>query len=93
MWPPVLYTEQEIVTNEDRKIVLTPRRGGTIIQIIRVEEILKIFSFCWLQSPTELNLWTIESLILRNRILPANYSAFSDMINDGKGFQLIILIN
>lgn len=61
--------------------------------IIHVEEILKILSFCWLQSAAELNLWTIESLILKNRILPANYSAFRDMINDVKGFQLIVLIN
>lgn len=50
-------------------------------------------AFCWLQSAAKLNLWTIESLISKNCILPANYSAFRDMINDVKGFQFIVLIN
>lgn len=87
----MLYIEQEIISNEDRKSL--QKWDETIIQIIHVEEILKILSSCWLQSAAELNLWTIESLILKNHILPANYSAFRDMINDVKGFQLIVLIN
>lgn len=87
----MLYIEQEIISNEDRKSL--QKWDETIIQIIYVEEILKILSFSWLQSAAELNLWTIESLILKNRILPSNYSAFCDMINDVKGFQLIVLIN
>lgn len=87
----MLYIEQEIISNEDRKSL--QKWDETIIQIIHVEEILKILSFSWLQSAAELNLWTTESLILKNRILPSNYSAFRDMINDVKGFQLIVLIN
>lgn len=70
MWPPVLFIEQEIITNEDKKKRIGAKKWGeTIIQIIHAEDTLKILSFCWLQSAVELNLWTTESLISKDHIL------------------------
>lgn len=94
MWPPGLYIEQEIITNEEENINTGYKNEVKLsFRSSMLKKHWKSPIFCWLQSAAKLNLWTVESLILKNCILPANYSAFHDMLNAAKGFQLIVWIN